>query len=89
MVDVVHVEPKEEHKLYLRFDDGVSGIVDIASVVEFTGVFKALIDLKEFRKVSVDPELGVICWPNGADLDTLVLHSRITGKPIVLNSPHE
>lgn len=87
MVNVVRAKPKKDHELYLRFDDGVSGTVDIASVVEFTGVFKALADRKEFRKVSVNRELGVVCWPNGADLDSLVLHSKITGKPIVLNPP--
>lgn len=28
----------------------------------------------EFRKVRVDPDIGTISWPNGADIDPLVLH---------------
>jgi hypothetical protein len=27
-----------------------------------------------FRQVAVDPELGTIVWPNGADMDPDVLH---------------
>ncbi len=33
-----------------------------------TEVFEALKDITVFRKVSVDPELETVVWPNGADL---------------------
>jgi hypothetical protein len=29
-----------------------------------------------FRQVRVDPELRMIVWPNGSDLDPDVLHGR-------------
>lgn len=40
-----------------------------------------------FSQVRVDEEAGTIVWPNGADLDPLVLHSKVTGIPIALDSP--
>jgi len=33
-----------------------------------------LADPEFFAQVRVDDELGTVAWPNGADLDPLVLH---------------
>jgi hypothetical protein len=76
--DVVAVAPRGGYRLHLRFEDGVEGDVDIAEVVRFTGIFEPLKDPVEFAKVRVDPETGTISWPNGADLDPLVLYARVT-----------
>jgi hypothetical protein len=40
-----------------------------------------------FAAVRVDLEAGTVVWPNGADLDPLVLHARITGRPVELALP--
>jgi hypothetical protein len=82
--DIVAVTPLEDYRLKLRFEDGVEGVVDVARCVPFTGVFAALLDRKEFVAVYVNPELGTICWPLGADLDPDVLYGIVTGKPIML-----
>ena len=78
--DITAVRPLEDYGLQLRFEDGVEGQVDVAQLVAFTGVFAPLKDGSYFTQVRVDPELGTICWPNGADLDADVLYSLITGK---------
>ena len=47
-------------------------------------MFEPLREPEEFRKVTVDPELGTIVWPNGADLDPDVLHgdhTAVDAKP--------
>ena len=80
--DVVSVQPLSGHLLRLTFDDGVEGIVDVAAMVQFTGVFDPLNDPAFFAQVKVNAELGTVCWPNQADLDSDVLYAKITGNPI-------
>ena len=75
---VVAVEPLGGHRLRLRFDDGVEGELDFDAFFEFVGVFKPHRDPAYFAEVKTD---GVtLCWPDGTDLDPIVLYSRITGR---------
>ncbi len=80
--DVVSVVPSEHYRLHIRFEDGVEGVIELNELVPFEGVFAPLQNPAEFRKVGIHPELGVIYWPNGADLDSDVLYARITGAPV-------
>jgi hypothetical protein len=61
---------------------GTEGVIDVAQLVEFTGVFEPLRNAEFFARVMVNPELGTVCWPNGADLDSEVLYSKIVGVSI-------
>jgi hypothetical protein len=83
MKDVISVITSDPYRLTVRFEDGVEGSVTLNELVPFEGVFAALRDPIEFRKASVHPELGVIAWPNGADLDSDVLYSLITGASLL------
>ncbi len=58
--------------------------MDIAELIEFTGVFAPLRERDYFVQVRADPDLGTICWPNGADLDQDVLYAQVTGEPILV-----
>lgn len=82
--DIVQVTPQDNYSLEILFEDGVKGIVNIAELVEFTGVFAPLKAPEYFAQVKVDPDLFTVCWPNGADLDPDVLYSKITGQPLPL-----
>ncbi len=79
--DIVAARALGHYRLHLWFEDGIEGMVDLAPHLSFQGVFAPLRDPDYFAQVRVDPELGTIVWPNGADLDPDVLHGRITGKP--------
>ena len=83
--DVVEVKPLDEYRLHLRFEDGVEGVVDIAKLVRFEGVFSPLRDRDTFLQVQVHPELGTIFWPNGADLDPDVLYAEVTAEPVTVD----
>ncbi len=80
--DIVAVHPLDGYRLRLRFEDGAEGVIDVAQLVPFSGVFALLLDRHEFLSVRVNPELGTICWPSGADLDPDVLYSLVTGEAL-------
>lgn len=69
------VEPLERFTLRLVFDDETVCELDLEG--ELWGpMFEPLRnDPTLFRQVRVDPELGTIVWPNGADFDPDVLHA--------------
>lgn len=53
-----------------------------APATAFSGVFEPLRDPAYFAQVTVDPELGTVVWPNGADLDPMVLHAALQGRSV-------
>jgi len=81
--DVVAAKALGDYRLYLRFEDGVEGAVDLAPHLSFRGVFEPLRNPAYFALVRVDPELGTVVWPNGADLDPDVLYGHVSGTPIL------
>ena len=85
--DIVQVRVSDGYELHLRFEDGVEGRVDVAGLVAFTGVFAPLRERGYFLKVRVNPDLGTICWPNGADLDPDVLYAVVSGEPLLVAEP--
>ena len=86
LIDVVDVIPMDGHRLELTFKDGLKAVVDVDRIIQrFDGVFAPLKDPDYFRLVRVDPGIGTIVWPNGADLCPDVLYSYASGKPIFVN----
>ena len=79
---VTEVRHAGGHRLWLRFEDGVEGVVDLGQDLSFQGVFEPLRDERYFAQVKVDPDCGTIVWPNGVDLDPDVLHSQVSGRPL-------
>ena len=80
--EVVTVRPLAERRLWLQFEDGSQGEIDLAETIAFHGVFEPLKADDFFRQVRINAELGVIEWPNGADLDSDVLYSTVTCQPL-------
>ncbi len=75
---VVEVKHLEGYKLWLRFQDGLSGTVDLSA--ELWGpMFEPLKDMALFAQAAVHPELETVTWPNGADLAPEFLYERIPG----------
>jgi len=74
LVRVTSVEALDLFRLRLSFDDGSIREVDVEELLRGP-IFEPLLkDPDLFRSVKVDDEVGTVVWPNGADLDPLVLH---------------
>lgn len=80
--NIVAVQPLKDYCLHLTFEDGIEGIVNIQKLVKFTGIFEPLKVPAYFAQVTVNPDLGTVCWPNHADLDPDVLCSLIAKQPL-------
>lgn len=70
---VTSVQVLGHYQLRLGFSDGSSRDVDLTGTLHGP-VFEPLTDPDFFAQARVDEELGTVVWPNGADLDPLVLH---------------
>lgn len=46
------------------------------------GFYASLKEHDRFAQVHVNPDLGTIYWPNGANLDPDVLNASVTGEPL-------
>jgi hypothetical protein len=57
----------DHYRIWLAFNDGTSGEVDLAGRLHGE-VFEPLQDLDLFRQVKFDSEMDTVVWPNGADL---------------------
>ena len=78
--DIVSASPLDGYRLSIRYEDGVEGIVDLGAIIGFRGVFAPLKDPAYFSQVRVDPDLGTVSWPNGADLDPDVLYGQLVSN---------
>jgi hypothetical protein len=78
LIRITAAEPVGAHAVRLTFTDGSAKTVDLAPYMRGP-VFEPLLrDPALFRAIRVDPELGTVVWPGGADLDPDVLYGRRT-----------
>ncbi len=78
----VAVKSRGRYRIWLRYDDGEEGEVDL-SHLSGKGVFKVW-DVGQgevFDQVFIHAA-GFVSWPDEIDLDSDVLYSKITRRPI-------
>ena len=78
MVRIESVKVLDGFKVRLIFSDRTEKTVDLAPLLQGP-IFEPLRkDPVKFREIRVDPELGTIVWPNGADIcPDLLYHGRV------------
>ena len=78
MVRIRSVAPLSGFEVRLGFTDGSEKVVDLDPYLRGP-IFEPLrSDPEAFQAVCVDPELGTIVWPNGADICPDVLFESRT-----------
>ena len=76
MIRVIEARYISGYTLWLRFNDGMEGEVDLAADLEGE-VFEPFRDLGVFRSFELHPELHTVVWPNGADFAPEFLRERV------------
>jgi hypothetical protein len=76
---IVNARHVEGHVMWLEFEDGACGEVDLADSLDGT-VFEPLRDPAYFRGLRVDPDLHTVVWPNGADFAPEFLRERLRAR---------
>jgi hypothetical protein len=74
MHNVISVTVLEPYRVQLVFDDGLVKTADLRPLL-YGPIFEPLLDAAEFARVQVDPVLGTIVWPNGADFSPEFLYN--------------
>jgi hypothetical protein len=73
---IIQCQPNDDYRLWLLFDDGVAGEVDLKKLVG-KGVFSAWNSIEFFKSVRIDKKTDTVAWGKDLDLDPYVLHDEI------------
>ncbi len=77
--DVIEVKPEPDYCLFVRFQDGLTGRVQL-SPDKLTGALAPLLDVKFFEQVFVD--YGAVAWPGDIDLAPDAMYAQIAGRRV-------
>lgn len=78
---IAEVKALADYKVWIKFADGIEGVVDLSDLVG-KGVFSQWQDKKFFDSVYIDGESRTVAWPGGIDLCPDELYAEITGEDI-------
>ena len=80
MIWPVAVEPREGFRIWIRYDDGASGVLDLSHLAG-RGVFAAWNDRRCFEDVYIAPA-GGIAWGSDLELCPDALYLQLTGASV-------
>ncbi len=78
MPRLIEVKPLENYRIWVKYSDGVEGVVDLSEFVG-KGVFAVWEDYREFQKAHIGPS-GEIAWGEDIDLCPDAIYLKVTGK---------
>ena len=81
MIEGREAKYQEGFKIWLSFNTGESGVVDLTGLLHTYKAATPLLDKIEFQKFYLD-EWPTLAWPCGFDLAPESLYERATGKRV-------
>ncbi len=76
---IVACKAKPHYRVWIRFDDGLEGEVDLSHLVG-KGVFEGWKSIDFFNGVKIDPKTDTLAWGEDIDLDPYVLQETLLKK---------
>jgi hypothetical protein len=74
IVRIRDAEPLDGYRVRVMFSNGSSREIDLEGYLHGPVFDSIRTNPEVFRTLRVDPRLGTIVWPNGADIDPDVLY---------------
>lgn len=81
MIAVSEARYVDGYKIWVKFSDGASGVVDFADVIQRYPAARPLEDLAEFQRFYLD-EWPTLAWPCGFDFSPEGQYERATGHRV-------
>ncbi len=78
VVKIVKLAPRERFQLFIRYDDGAAGVLDLSALAG-RGVFASWLEPGAYEKVRLS-ERGAPEWPGDIDLCPDALYLELTRK---------
>ena len=76
----ITVEPREGYRIWLRYEDGVEGEIDLSGIRR-DGMFEVWNDWSFFEKVYIS-EFDSVAWSDDLELCPNALYMELTGKSV-------
>ena len=79
---VAEVEVWEPFQIWVKFDDGVAGVVDLSDSAAVGGIYAQWSDEGFWRSAHIVADSGAVAWGDGSEIDVcpLSLYLNVTGQ---------
>ena len=79
---VVELEVRTPYTIWVRFDNGTAGEVDLSDSADTGGIFSVWSDEACWRSAHIVPDTGAVAWGDGTEIDVcpLSLYLDLTGQ---------
>jgi hypothetical protein len=81
MHTITECRAEDNYTLWLKFDDGLEGSVNLGDLV-LTESYLAISDAETFSRVAIDPVSNAVTWSGGIKLDPEVLYRDLASKAL-------